>query len=111
VSKERARARAERQALAAQRGATEAARRERDAVLRARRERRAQWWRNVRLWHHGPSFKRNRATWGALATLVLTALLLVYLFSRSFAATFVAALVCLVASPALVMMFFDRSRK
>ena len=111
MSKERARARAERHAAAAARGAASAARREREAADRARRERRAAWWRSVRLWQHGPSFRRNRATWGALATLVLTVLLVVYLFSRSFAATFVAALVCLVASPALVMMFFDRSRK
>jgi hypothetical protein len=111
VSKERARARAERQAAAAARAETDALRRERAAAVRERRGRRVRWWRAVRLWQHGPAFRRNRGTWGALGTLVLGVLLVVYLFSRSVDATLVAALVCLVASPVLVMLFFDRSRK
>jgi hypothetical protein len=111
VSKERARARAEREAAAATRAEAESQRRARAAAERARRDRRAHWWRSNRLWQHGPGFYRHRATWGALATLVLGTLLVVYLVSRSFTSTFVAALVCLVASPVLVTLFFDRSRK
>jgi hypothetical protein len=111
MSKARAKARAERQALAAARAAEQARRRERDAAARARRERWSAWWRAVRLWQHGPSFTRHRATWGALATLVLVVLVTVYVFSGSLASTLLVALVCVVASPVLVMLFFDRSRR
>jgi Flp pilus assembly protein TadB len=111
VSKARARARAERAALAADRAAETARRREREAAARVRRERRAAWWRSVRLWQHGPAFRRHRATWGALGTLVFVLLVVVYVFSGSLGTTFLVALVCVVASPLLVMLFFDRSRR
>ena len=65
----------------------------------------------MRLWQHGPSFRRHRGTWGALGTLVFVLLIVVYVFSGSLGTTFVVALVCLVASPLLVMLFFDRSRR
>ena len=110
MSKQRARARAERVAQAAAREAQRSQQREREVSARARRERRALAWRRVRLWQHGPAFRRHRATWGALATLVLTVLLVVYLFTGSGAATFLVALVCVIASPLLVMLFFDRSK-
>jgi Flp pilus assembly protein TadB len=84
---------------------------EREAAARARRERRSAWWRSVRLWQHGPAFRRHRATWGALAALVLVLLVSVYVFSRSLGTTLLVALVCVVASPVLVMLFFDRSRR
>jgi hypothetical protein len=63
------------------------------------------------LWQHGPSFRRQRATWGALATLVFVLLVAVWVFSGSLATTLLVALVCVVASPVLVMLFFDRSRR
>jgi Flp pilus assembly protein TadB len=111
VSKARAIARAEREAAAARRRAEAQARRERDVAERTRRERRELTWRRVRLWQHGPAFRRHKEAWAALATLILVILLLSYLFTSSLGAVLFVALVLLIASPALVMLFLDRSRK
>ncbi|MGN6608193.1 MAG: hypothetical protein ACTHMS_14420 [Jatrophihabitans sp.] len=111
MSKQRAQARAARQAAAEARAAEAARQREQLAAERARQERRRRLWRQLRLWQHGPSFHRNRATWGVLGCVVLGLLLVVYLVSRDAGITFVTALVCVVASPLLVTLFFDRSRK
>ena len=111
MSKARATARAERQAASARRAAGAQARREREAAERARRDRRELTWRRVRLWQHGAGFRRHKETWAALATLVLVVLLLTYLFTSSFAAVMMVGLVLLIGSPALAMLFLDRSRK
>ena len=111
MSKQRAAARAQREALAAQRAEQARLTAEKAAAERARRQQRSLWWRRVRLWQHGPGFRRNRERWGALATLVLLAILLVYVVTRSLTAVFVAMLVAVVAAPVLVLLFFDRSRK
>jgi len=111
VSKARANARAEREAAAARRRAQGQARRERDARERARRERHELAWRRVRLWQHGAGFRRHKEAWAGLATLVLVVLLLTYLFTSSLAALIMVGLVLLIASPALAMLFLDRSRK
>jgi Flp pilus assembly protein TadB len=111
MSKARQLARAERQREMAERAAARQAEQEKAAVARSRRERRALAWRRVRLWQHGPSFRRRRETWGALATLVLLSLLLVYLLSRSWGAVLGTALIFVVGAPVLVLLFFDRSRK
>jgi Flp pilus assembly protein TadB len=103
-------ARAERERLAAQRAAAARAEADKVAAERARRERRALAWRRLRLWQHGPSFRRRRETWGALATLVLVILLVVYLFSRSVGAVLATGLALIVCTPVLVLLFFDRSR-
>jgi Flp pilus assembly protein TadB len=95
----------------AERAAARQAEQEKAAVARSRRGRRALTWRRVRLWQHGPSFRRRRETWGALATLVLLSLLLVYLLSRSWGAVLGTALIFVVGAPVLVLLFFDRSRK
>jgi hypothetical protein len=111
VSKDRARARAERERLAAQRAVEQA---ERDAALARTRARRDRWslrWRHLRLWQHGPGFRRRREAWGMIGALILGALVLAYLLSRSIAVTVGTALVLLVAAPVLVMLFFDRSRR
>jgi Flp pilus assembly protein TadB len=110
MSKARQSARAERQRLAAERAAAARLEQEKSALARARRERRSLAWRRVRLWQHGPGFRRRRETWGALATLILLILLVVYLFSRSFADVLVTALALVVCAPVLVLLFFDRSR-
>jgi hypothetical protein len=110
VSKARQIARAERQRLAAERAAAARAAQDKAAADRARRERLALTWRRLRLWQHGPSFHRRRETWGALASLVLLILLVVYLFSRSLGAVFVTALALLICTPVLLLLFFDRSR-
>jgi Flp pilus assembly protein TadB len=111
VSKARAIARAERAAAAARRAADTQASREREAAERARRDRRDLIWRRVRLWQHGAAFRRHKEAWAALATLVMVVLLLTYLLTSSFGAVFLVALVLIIASPALVRVFLDRSRK
>jgi hypothetical protein len=111
VSKARAHARAEREAAAARRRADADARREREVAERARRERRDLTWRRLRLWQHGPGFRRNKEAWAALATLVMVILLLSYLFTSSLGAVLFVGLVLLIASPALVKLFLDRSHK
>ncbi|MEP7178780.1 MAG: hypothetical protein ABI775_06800 [Pseudonocardiales bacterium] len=111
MSKARAMARAEREAAATRRRAAAQARREREGAERTRRERRELTWRRVRLWQHGPAFRRNKEAWAGLATLILVILLLSYLFTSSLGAVLFVALVLLIASPALVMLFMDRRRK
>jgi Flp pilus assembly protein TadB len=111
MSKARQIARAERQRVAAERAALARVEHEKAATARARRERRSLAWRRIRLWQHGPGFHRRRETWGALATLVLLVLLVVYLVSRSLGDVLVSALAMLLFTPVLILLFFDRSRK
>jgi Flp pilus assembly protein TadB len=111
VSKQRAAARAERATATARRAADGEARRAREQAERARRERRDLLWRRVRLWQHGPAFRRHKEAWAALATTVLVLLVVAYLFTGSFGAVMLVGLVLVIASPALVKLFLDRSRK
>jgi Flp pilus assembly protein TadB len=111
MSKARQLARAERERAAAERAALARAEQQKATAARIRRERRALAWRRIRLWQHGPGFARRRETWGALATLVLLILLVVYLVTRTLGPVLVTALALLVCAPVLVLLFFDRSRK
>ena len=111
VSKQRAQARAAREAAAAQRAAEAEARRAKEVADRERRERRALLWRRHRLWQHGATFHRRRDSWAALATLALVLLLTTYLFTSSVTAVLLVALVLVIAGPVLVMMTFDRRRR
>jgi len=111
VSKERAQARAEREAAAARRVAEAQAHRGRAVVERTRRERRELLWRRVRLWQHGARFRRNKEAWATLATVVLVVLVLTYLFTSSVGALILVGLVLLIGSPALAMLLLDRSGK
>ncbi|HEV7204439.1 MAG TPA: hypothetical protein VGN18_07485 [Jatrophihabitans sp.] len=111
MSKERQQARAAREAVAAARAESDRIARQKAAAERARRERRTLLWKRVRLWQHGPGFHRRRETWGALATLVLLAMLTVYILTRSFSDVIGTALVFVVGAPVLVLLFFDRSRR
>jgi Flp pilus assembly protein TadB len=108
MSKERARARATREAEAAQRAAEAQARREKEAAERARRERRDLTWRRLRLWQHGSGFRRRKEGWAALGTLAMVLILLAFLLTDSFKVVFLVVLVLLIAGPALVMLTFDR---
>jgi Flp pilus assembly protein TadB len=108
VSKARAIARSERVAAAARRAELDAAQRERTAAERDRKERRAMVWRRLRLWQHGPGFRRNKEKWAALATLALVVLLLTYFLTSSLGAVFLVGLVLLLVGPALVMASFER---
>jgi Flp pilus assembly protein TadB len=111
VSKSRQVARAERERAAAQRSTARQAERAKAAAARARRERRSLTWRRVRIWQHGPGFRRNRDKWGALGALALVALVGVFVITRSIGAVFGTVLVLLVGAPVLVLLFFDRSHK
>ncbi|HZC69410.1 MAG TPA: hypothetical protein VE442_01830 [Jatrophihabitans sp.] len=110
MSKARQIARAERARAAAERAAAARAEQEKAAAARARRDRRSLAWRRLRLWQHGPAFRRRRETWGAFATVLLLILLVVYLVSRSPGAVLVTALALLIVGPVLYLLFFDRSR-
>ena len=110
MSKQRQLARAERQRLAAQRAAAAEAQRSKAAAVRARRERRTLLWRRLRLWQHGPGFRRNRERWGALGALSLCALVVVFVVTRSVAAVVGTALVLVIAAPVLVLFVVDRRR-
>lgn len=111
MSKERARARAARAAVAAERAQVETQRRERHAVRRARRERRDLAWRRVRLWQHGSAYRRRKEQIAGLLTLDLVLMLLACLVTRSVGAVLFVALVVLIATPALAMLTSDRRRR
>ena len=110
MSKTRAQARAEREAAAARAAEQARIRREKQTTAQARRERRTMFWRHNRLWQHGPSFRRNKEKWAALATVVMVLMLVAYFLTGSLGAVLLVVLVLMIASPALVMLFFDRSR-
>jgi Flp pilus assembly protein TadB len=111
MSKERARARAVREAAAAQRAAAGRERREKDAAAQARRERRDLAWRRNRLWQHGSGYRRRKEQIAGLLTLDLVLLLLAYLLTSSLTAVLFVLLVLLIATPALAMLTNDRNRK
>jgi Flp pilus assembly protein TadB len=111
LSKERARARAVREAAAAQKAAAEKERREKEAAAQARRERRDLAWRRNRLWQHGSGYRRRKEAIAALLTLDLVVLLVAYLLTSSVQAVLFVLLVLIIASPALAKLIFDRSRK
>jgi Flp pilus assembly protein TadB len=111
VSKARQIARAERERAAAAAATAARAQQQRLAAERARRERRALWWRRIRLWQHGSRFRRDRERWGWLGVLVFLGLVCVYLFTRSVGALVGTALVFVIGAPVLVVLFVDRSRR
>jgi Flp pilus assembly protein TadB len=106
MSKERQLARAERERRAAAAADARRAEQERAAAVRARKEQRALGWRRVRLWQHGPGFRRE--VWGGFATLLLLILLTVWLFSRSLTAVLVTALALVICAPVLYLLFFEK---
>jgi hypothetical protein len=110
MSRERQLARAERQRAAAERAEAARLERERAAAARAKREQRSLMWRRLRLWQHGARFRRNRERWGALAAIVMSVLLVVFLFTRSWNAVLGTALVLVIGAPVLVLLIIDRSR-
>lgn len=110
MSKERARARAVREAAAAQQAAAEKQRRDKLTAAQGRRERRDLLWRRNRLWQHGTGYKRRKEAIAGLLTLDLVVLLLAYLFTGSLRAVLFVLLVLIIAAPVLVMLTLDRSR-
>jgi hypothetical protein len=112
VSKERARRRAARQADAARRSA-EAARRTARQV--ARRRRVARWRVAVRSalpWLPGQRWsRRTRGQRATVAVILLAVLIVTWLVTPSWSIRVAILLVALVATPALVTMFLDRSTR
>jgi Flp pilus assembly protein TadB len=108
VSKQRQQARAAREAVRAaelaDRAAAQALERERAAKAR----RRGEAWRRLRLWQHGPAFRRDKEKWAALAIIVMLCLVVAYLLTSSVKAVLAVALVCVIAAPALGAFLFDR---
>lgn len=111
MSKDRARARAARQALAVERadGAQRSA--ARTTARQRRRSSRQRLWRSVRLWQNGPGAGRHRDRWAALVVAVLVVLLLTYLFTSSWTDVLAVMLVTLIAIPALIAVVSDRSSR
>lgn len=85
--------------------------RERAAADRARRERRSLLWRRLRLWQSRPTPDHRREKRAALAAFVFVLLVLTYVFTGSFGAVLLVSLVLLIATPVLVMLFLDRSKR
>jgi Flp pilus assembly protein TadB len=110
MSKQRQLARAERERQAADRAAAVEAQRSKAAADRARRERRTLLWRRLRIWQHGPGFRRNRERWGALGALAMCALVVVFVVTRSVEAVLGTSLVLVIAAPVLVLFVVDRRR-
>ncbi|HEV7192840.1 MAG TPA: hypothetical protein VGN35_06480 [Jatrophihabitantaceae bacterium] len=106
MSKQRAVARAQRQAVAAERARAAADARQRTERARASRARRRLMWRRIRLWQHGPGFRRE--VWGAMGTVVLLLVVVAYLVTGSVTAVVLTGLVLVVVSPALIKLFFER---
>lgn len=109
MSKQRAQARATREAELAARAAELAAQSERDAAVRARREARASLWRRVRLWQRRPS-SRNSEKARVLITAAVVLLVLAYVFTRSVQVVVGVALIEVILSPVFIKLSFDRSK-
>jgi len=108
VSKERQRARAEREAARAERLVALEADRAREQQRAAKASKRQEKWRRRRLWQHGAGFRRDKEKWAALVTIILVCLLITFLLTSSIKAVLAVALVCLIAAPALGAYVFDR---
>ena len=108
MSKERQRARAEREAARAKQSAAREVERAREAARTAKVKRRQEAWRQLRWWQHGAGFRRDKEKWAALATIVLLCLVVTFLLTSSVKAVVAVALVCALAAPALGAFLFDR---
>ena len=110
MSKERAKRRAERQADSARRVAATEARNTRANAARRRRDRRRAAVRGVL--PTGQRWSRRTRTQRAGTVLVLAAVLIVtYLLVDDWSVRIAVALVALLATPAIVTMFLDRSTR
>lgn len=111
MARQRREARGERERLAAARTAELSERARRSSLDRARRQRRVLLWKRVRLWQHGPQFRRRRSAWGVIAVVALLVLLVAYLLTGSISDVVGTTLVLVLASPLVVALVFDRSRQ
>jgi len=108
MSRERARRRAEREALAAQR---QERHRARLAAEADRRRRRARWQALLGRRPRAPLSARRKERRAVIASALLVVAVLTYLMSRSLAMVIGVLLVAAIAVPALAVAFGDRSRR
>jgi uncharacterized protein (UPF0548 family) len=112
VSRERARRRELRQVEAARRAAAQAARSARQLRLRRRRQRWRAAARSVLPWRPGQRWsRRTRAQRAAIVGVLLGIAVLTVLVTPSWSIRIAVALAALVATPALVTLFLDRSTR
>jgi hypothetical protein len=112
MSKERARRRAERQAAAAQRAAEAAARAARRVAWRRRRQRWRVAVRSALPWRPGQRWsRRTRMQRATVAGVLLGVFVLTWLLTPSWSVRFAVLLVAVLATPALVTLFLDRSSR
>lgn len=111
MSKQRQAARAQRQADAAARAELEQMRRAEAARQRERHDRRALRWRRLRIWQSGQRRSDTRERLGAMVALMLLVLLGVFVATRSVEITLATALVLMISTPVLIMIFFDRRQR
>jgi hypothetical protein len=112
VSKERAHRRAARQAAAAERAALASRRTAREVARRRRLARRRVAVRSALPWLPGQRWSRRTRTQRAMvAGILIGVLVLTWLFTPSWNLRIATFLVALVATPALVTLFLDRSTR
>jgi hypothetical protein len=112
VSKERAKRRAVREAEAARRAADAARRTARQVARRRRSTRRRLALRSALPWRPGQRFsRRTRTQRAAVAGILLGILIITWLVTPSWSIRIAVLLAALVATPALITFFLDRSSR
>ncbi|MEO6702024.1 MAG: hypothetical protein ABI140_15315 [Jatrophihabitantaceae bacterium] len=109
MSKERARRRAERELLAAQRQSAQEAACERQRAKQRRGQLRRRFRRSLGLAPAGPASARAKERRAVIASTLLVVVVLTYLMTRSIAMVIGVLLIASIATPALLAAFFDRS--
>ena len=112
MSKERAKRRAEREALAARRTAQA---KERAGRLAARRRRRERWRRAGRAvlpWSPGQRYsRRTRTQRGTVVAVMIAVAVLVWVNTHSWGPRIAALLAAVLITPAVLTLFLDRSSR
>ncbi|MEO9140113.1 MAG: hypothetical protein ABI345_13735 [Jatrophihabitans sp.] len=111
MSKQRQTARAQRASAAAARAELDQTRRVGAARQRERRERRVLWWRRMRLWQNAQRRSDTRERLGTMVAAMLLVLLAVFVATRSVGITLATALVLVISTPVLILIFFDRRKR
>jgi len=111
VTKERAKRRAEREAAAAIRQAEIAKRQAREAEVRRKKQSRASFWRSIRFWRSGNTTARVKEQRAVVASSVFALIVIAYTATRSVSMTIGIGLVAAIATPAVVAVLFERSKK
>jgi len=111
VSKQRARRRAERQQAETARLAENAEARHRRTAARRKQESRSRLWRSIRFWRSGHTPTRVKEQRAVIASTVFALIVITYAATRSVNMTIGVGLVAAIATPAVVAVMFERSKK